>query len=137
MNYWLIKTEPEEYTWEQLLTDKETAWTGIRNYQARNHLKEMKKGDRVFVYHTGDEKEIRGIAEVVKEFYPDPTSDTDAWVSVDIKALAPVGRSIGLEEIRNTHNLAVMPLVSQPRLSVMPISESQWIDLLKYTKTTL
>lgn len=137
MNYWLIKTEPEEYSWEQLVADKEAPWTGIRNYQARNHLKEMKVGDLVFVYHTGDEKEIKGIAEVTKEAHQDPTADSEAWVCVDVKAVKPVARTIGLEEIRNTHNLAVMPLVAQPRLSVMLITESQWNDVLKYTKTTL
>ena len=137
MAYWLLKTEPEVYSWDQLMTDKETSWDGVRNYQARNHLREMKSGDRVFIYHTGDDKEIRGVAEVAKDAYPDPSATEGEWVSVGIRALASVGRPIGLEEIRNTHGLAVMPLVTQARLSVQPVTESQWQDILKYTKTII
>ncbi len=137
MAYWLIKTEPNVYSWEQLVADKQTSWDGIRNYQARNNLRAMKVGDRVFVYHTGDDKEIRGVAEVVKEAYPDPSASEGEWVSVGVRALHPVGRPIGLEEIRQTHGLAVMPLVTQARLSVQPVTESQWRDILKYTRTTV
>ncbi len=137
MAYWLIKTEPEEYSWEQLMTDKQTAWTGIRNFQARNYLREMKAGDFVLVYHTGDDKDIRGIAKVMVEAYPDPTAETGDWAAIDVEAVQPIARPIGLEEIRNTHNLAVMPVVTHARLSVHPVTESQWQDVLKYTKTTL
>lgn len=136
MNYWLLKTEPEEYSWQQLEKDKETEWTGIRNYQARNHLRNMQIGDEVFIYHSGEEKQIVGIAKITKEAHTDPTADTDAWVAVNLKAVKPITRPIGLDEIRNTHNLAVMPLVTQGRLSVMPVTISQWNDILKYTKTS-
>lgn len=137
MAYWLLKTEPEEYSWEQLMTDKQTAWTGIRNFQARNYLREMKAGDLVLIYHTGDDKDIRGIAKVMVEAYPDETAEKGDWVAVDVAAVAPITRPIGLEEIRNTHNLAVMPVVTHARLSVHPVTESQWNDVLKYTKTSL
>lgn len=137
MAYWLLKTEPEEYSWEQLQADKKTAWTGIRNFQARNNLREMKAGDLAFIYHTGDDKEIRGIAKIVKEAFEDPTAETGDWVAVEIEVVQPVARPIGLEEIRNTHNLAVMPVVTHARLSVHPVTESQWRDVLKYTKTSL
>lgn len=137
MAYWLLKTEPVVFSWEQLLEDKETSWDGVRNYQARKFLREMKSGDRVFIYHSGDDKEIRGVAEIVSEAYPDPSAEEGDWSSVKIKALKTVGRAIGLEEIRNTHGLAVMPLVTQPRLSVQPVTEDQWMAILKYTKTSM
>lgn len=137
MAYWLLKTEPLVYSWDQLVKDKETSWDGVRNYQARNNLREMKKGDRAFIYHSGEDKEIYGVVEIVKEAYPDPSSTDGDWVSVGIRVVGPVGRPIGLEEIRNTHGLAVMPLVTQARLSVQPVTESQWNDILKYTKTEL
>lgn len=135
MAYWLLKTEPTVYSWERLAADRETSWDGVRNYQARNNLQAMKAGDRVFIYHSGDDKEIRGLAEIIKEAYPDPSAEEGAWVSVGIRAIVPVARTIGLDEIRNTHGLAVMPLVSQPRLSVQPVTEDQWNAILKYTKT--
>lgn len=137
MAYWLFKTEPEEYSFVQLKEDRVAPWTGVRNFEARNNLQAMKMGDLVVIYHTGDEKEIAGFAEVVKEAYPDPTADTGSWVSVDVQFLADVGRGLGLEELRNTHNLSVMPVVERPRLSVHPVSDSQWSDLLRYTKTSL
>jgi predicted RNA-binding protein with PUA-like domain len=137
MAYWLLKTEPAVYSWERLLADRETSWDGVRNYQARNNLQAMKAGDRAFIYHSGDDKEIRGMAEITKEAYADPSAEEGNWVSVGIKAIGPVARTIGLEEIRNTHGLAVMPLVSQPRLSVQPVTEDQWNAIIKYTKTIL
>ncbi len=137
MAYWLLKTEPEAYSWEQLEKDGSTAWTGIRNFQARNNLRLMQKGDFVFVYHSGDEKEIRGIAEITKAAYPDPTAEEGEWVCVDLKAVKPLTRTMNLEEIKNTHNLAIMKFVTQSRLSVSPVTESQWNDILKYTKTIL
>ena len=137
MSYWLLKTEPEAYSWEQLEKDGSTAWTGIRNYQARNNLKLMQKGDFAFVYHSGDEKEIRGIAEITQVAYPDPTAEDGDWVCVDLKAVKPLTRTMGLDEIKNTHNLAVMKFVTQSRLSVSPVTDSQWHDILKYTKTTM
>lgn len=137
MSYWLVKTEPEEYSWERLVQEKTAAWTGVRNFEARNALKEMKKGDFVLVYHTGDEKALRGIAKVAKEAYPDPTAERGDWVAVDLAPVKELGREISLEELRNTHNLCVMPVVERPRLSVHAVTDSQWQDVLKYSKTTL
>lgn len=137
MAYWLLKTEPEAYSWEQLEKDGSTAWTGIRNFQARNNLRLMQEGDLVFVYHSGDEKEIRGIAKITKVAYPDPTAEEGEWVCVDLQAIKALTRTMGLEEIKNTHNLAIMKFVTQSRLSVSPVTESQWNDILKYTKTNL
>ncbi len=138
MSYWLIKTEPEEYSFETLRADGETLWTGIRNYQARNNINAMQPGDGVFVYHSGDDKEIVGVARVVTAAEPDPTADgVGTWTAIRLAYVCPVGRPINLEEIKNTHGLAVMPLATQSRLSVQPVTESQWNDLLKYTRTTL
>ena len=137
MAYWLIKTDPKVYSWERLAQEGATSWDGVRNYQARNNLREMKVGDLAFVYDSGDDKEIRGIAEVTKEAYPDPSAEEGQWVSVGVKAIKPCTRPLQFEEIRNTYGLSVMPLVEQPRLSVHPVSEAQWQAILKYTKTNL
>ncbi len=137
MAYWLLKTEPGAYSWDQLQQDKKTSWTGVRNFQARNNLREMRPDDLAFIYHSGEDKEIVGIVRIVKEAYADPTAETGDWAAIEIEAVQPVTRPIGLEEIRNTHNLCVMPLVTHARLSVHPVTDSQWNDVLKYTKTTL
>lgn len=136
MAYWLVKSDPSEYSWDKLVADAETDWTGVRNFQARKFLQEMKAGDPVLVYHTEDDKEIVGIAEVVAPAEQDPTDEEGKWVSVRLKAVKPVGRTLTLEEIRNTPGLSIMPLVEQPRLSVMPVTPAQWEAILKYTKTT-
>lgn len=135
MLHWLIKTDPSEYSWDRLIADGETDWTGVRNFQARKFLQEMKAGDDVLIYHTEDDKEIVGIAQVVAPAKQDPTDDEGKWVSVRLKAIKPVGRTLTLEEIRNTPGLSIMPLVEQPRLSVMPVTPAQWEAILKYTKT--
>lgn len=135
MSHWLIKTDPSEYSWDRLIADGETDWTGVRNFQARKFLQEMKAGDDVLIYHTEDDKEIVGIAQVVAPAKQDPTDDEGKWVSVRLKAIKPVGRTLTLEEIRNTPGLSIMPLVEQPRLSVMPVTPAQWEAILKYTKT--
>lgn len=135
MKHWLVKSDPSEYSWEQLVSDKEADWTGVRNFQARKFLNEMQPGDSVLVYHTENDKEIVGIAEVVEKAKPDTTAEEGSWVSVRIKAVKPVGRTLTLEEIRNTPGLSIMPLVEQPRLSVMPVTPAQWEAILKYTKT--
>lgn len=116
-------------------SDVETDWTGVRNFQARKFLQEMQPGDDVLIYHTEDDKEIVGIAQVIQAAKPDPTDDEDKWVSVRMKAIKSVGRTLTLEEIRNTPGLSIMPLVEQPRLSVMPVTQAQWEAILKYTKT--
>lgn len=135
MAFWVIKTEPEEYSWERLEQDKATTWTGIRNYQARNNLREMKAGDIVFVYHSGEERNIVGVARVTTEAYPDPTAEKGDWSAVDLEAVKPLLRIVSLEEIRNTHGLSVMPLASQGRLSVQPVTEEQARMILKIAKT--
>lgn len=135
MAYWLLKTEPQDYSWEMLEKDGKTRWDGIRNYQARNHMRDMKPGDIVFVYHSGDERMITGLAEVTSEAYPDETANSGDWLAIDIKSLKPLARVVSLEEIKNTYGLSVMPLVSQSRLAVHPVSEMQAAMLLKIAKT--
>jgi predicted RNA-binding protein with PUA-like domain len=135
MHYWLVKSDPSEYSWDNLVQDGVADWTGVRNFQARKFLREMEVGDSVLVYHTEDDKEIVGIAEVVEAAKPDPTAEDGDWVSVKLKAVKPVGRTLTLEEIRNTAGLSIMPLVEQPRLSVMAVTPAQWEAILKYTKT--
>lgn len=137
MPYWLLKSDPETYSWDDLVRDKETDWTGVRNFQARNNLRAMKVGDKAFVYHSQDDKEIVGIADIIETAKPDPTAEEGDWSSVRIKARAVCGRPLGLEEIRNTPGLNTMVLVTNSRLSVQPVTEAQWNAILKYTKTML
>jgi len=137
MNFWLVKQEPSKYSWEQFWTDKETYWDGVRNYQARNNLKEMKKGDLVFFYHSVVGKEIKGVAKVIKEFYPDPTIDDPAWVVVDLKPLKPMKRPVTLEQIKASPALKNIALIKQSRLSVMPITAPEFKTLLKLGQTTI
>ncbi len=136
-NYWLLKTEPEVYSWEQLEKDRHTRWEGVRNYQARNNLRLMHPGDYAFIYHSGEEKMVLGIAKITSEPYDDPTASTGNWAVVDIEAVKPLARQLSLEEIRNTYLLNVMPLVTQSRLSVQPVTEAQWNLILKIAKTEL
>lgn len=135
MAYWLVKADPSEYSWDQLMRDGETDWDGVRNFQARKFLSAMVVGDPVLVYHTEDDREIVGIAEVADIAKPDTTAEEGTWVSVRIRAVKPVGRTLTLDEIRNTAGLSIMPLVEQPRLSVMSVTPAQWEAILKYTKT--
>ena len=137
MAFWLVKTEPEEYPWERLEQEQKTLWTGVRNFQARNYLREMRPGDIVFVYHSGEERMIIGLARVLAEAVPDPTAEKGEWVSIEIEAFKPLERVVSLEEIRNTHGLSVMPLVSQSRLSVHPVTDAQSEMLLKIAKTVV
>ena len=127
MNYWLVKTEPETYSWEDLLRDKKTVWDGVRNFQARNHIKAMSKGDTVFVYHTGDVKSIVGIATVSAEPYPEP-KDKD-WLAVDLAPKKALKKSISLAQIKADKRLADMTLVRAARLSVQPVTREQF-DLI-------
>lgn len=126
MAYWLVKSEPDVYPWEQLVKDKQTAWTGVRNYAARLHLKNMKKGDEVLYYHSMKEHQIVGIAKVVKEYYQDPTTDDDAWVAVDLKAHKKLKKPVSLEAVKKDKRLANMALVRISRLSTQPVSEEEW-----------
>lgn len=127
MNYWLLKTEPDTFSWADLVRDKTAVWDGVRNFQARSNLKAMKKGDLAFVYHTGDEKAVVGIAEISREAYPEP-KDKD-WVAVDIKPVKKLKSPVDLGTIKKDKRLATMVLVRSARLSVQPVKKEEfdWI----------
>ena len=125
MAYWLVKSEPFKYSWEQLVKDKQTFWDGVRNYAARNNLKAMKKGDEVLFYHSNEGLEIVGIAKVAKEHYPDPTADDDTWVVVDLKPYRKLKLPVGLIQIKADKRLVDMALVKLGRLSVQPVTEKE------------
>lgn len=129
MNYWLVKSEPSVYPWEQLLKEKKTFWNGVRNYAARNHMQTMKKGDHVLFYHSNEGLCVVGIAKVVKEAYQDPTTDETAWVCVDIAPYKTLKNPVTLEAIKKVKALANIPLVRIPRLSVMPVTPEEY-DLI-------
>ena len=135
MAHWLLKSEPSAYSWSQLVNDKHTSWTGVRNPQASLNLKAMKPGDRCFFYHSGEGKEIVGIAEVVKPAYPDPTDKTGKAVTVDIKAVQPVGQPVTLAAIKTDPKFKDFKLVRQSRLSVVPVSDEHWKLILKMSAT--
>ena len=137
MSFWLLKTEPEEYSWEKLEAEKKASWTGVRNFEARNNLRAMQPGDVAFIYHSGQERIIMGLAKITKAAYPDPTATKGDWVSVDLEYVKPLIRQVSLEEVRNTYTLNTMPLIAQPRLSVSPVTEQQATMLLKIAKTEL
>ena len=131
MNYWLVKSEPEAYSWAQLVKDGKTAWTGVRNFQARNNLRAMKKGDPVFFYHSVSDKQVVGLARVAKEFYPDATAEEGDWCCVDLEPVKPLENPVPLETIKTDAVLKDMPLVKQSRLSVTPLTKTQAERLLK------
>jgi predicted RNA-binding protein with PUA-like domain len=131
MAYWLMKSEPFKYSWEQLLKDKKTFWDGVRNYAARNNLKAMKKGDLAFFYHSNEGVEIVGIAEIVKESYQDPTTTETAWVAVDVRPFQTLKRPVSLAQIKADKRLANMALVRLGRLSVQPVTEKEWKFVLE------
>ncbi len=126
MNYWLVKSEPVKYSWEKFVQDKKTFWDGVRNYQARNNLKEMKKGDLVLFYHSNEGKEVVGIAKVVKEFYQDPTTDDPNWVVVDLSPVKALKNPVSLDTIKKDKRLQAISLVRQGRLSVMPLKAEEF-----------
>ncbi len=126
MAYWLVKSEPSAYSWEQLEKDKQTVWSGVRNYAARINLRAMKKGDEAFYYHSNEGVEIVGIAKVIKEAYQDPTTDDDRWVAVDIKPVKKLKKSVPLEAIKKDKRLANMDLVRLGRLSVQTVKDEEW-----------
>jgi predicted RNA-binding protein with PUA-like domain len=129
MQYWLIKTEPGTYSWNDLVRDKKTSWTGVRNFQARIHLRSMKVGDKAFVYHSGDEKAIQGVATIVKAAYPDSTANEGEWVTVDIAPSHAAITPLTLGAIKTIPELAQMVLVKNSRLSVQPVSEKEWNEI--------
>jgi len=136
-SFWIIKQEPSQYNWKQFEKDRETYWDGVRNYQARNNLKNMKKGDNLLFYHSVVGKEIVGIAEVTREFYPDPTTDDERWVVVDLKPIKPLKVPVTLEQIKAHKEISEIALIKQTRLSVIPITKKEFQILLKLGKTKL
>lgn len=130
MNYWLVKSEPAAYSWAQFVKDGKAAWTGVRNFQARNNLRAMKKGDAVFFYHSVTGKEVVGLAKVVKEFYPDATAEEGDWSCVDLAPEQAFKKTVTLETIKADAVLKAMPLVKQSRLSVTPLTKAQAERLL-------
>jgi len=130
MAYWLVKSEPSAYSWEQLEKDKQTAWSGVRNYAARLHLKAMKKGDEVFFYHSNEGMDIVGIAKVTKEHYQDPTTEDEAWVAVDLKPYKRLKKPVTLAAIKAEKRLTDMALVRLGRLSVQPVTGKEWLIVL-------
>jgi len=126
MAYWLVKSEPFKYSWDQFVKDKKTFWDGVRNYGARNNLKAMKKGDEVLFYHSNEGVEIVGIAKVAKEFYQDPTTEEAAWVVVDLKPVRKLKNSVPLDVIKKDGRLINMDLVRLGRLSVQTVKEEEW-----------
>jgi predicted RNA-binding protein with PUA-like domain len=128
MTTWLLKTEPETFSWDHQVKRgaKGEPWTGVRNFTARRYLKEMKKGDRAFFYHTGDEKQIVGIAEVIRESYPDPTDADGKFLAVDVKAIEPLPKPVTLAAIKADARLKDMALVKYSRLSVQPVTAAEW-----------
>ncbi len=131
MAHWLVKSEPDAYSWQQLVKDKETSWDGVRNFAARIHLKAMKKGDEVFYYHSNEGTDIVGIAKVSKEFYQDPTTDDDKWVSVMLKPVKALKKPVPLAAIKANKKLQNMALVRIGRLSVQPVTDEEWDIILK------
>ena len=126
MKYWLVKSEPEVYSWDQFVKDKKTYWDGVRNYQARNNMREMEKGDHVIFYHSGEERAAVGIAEVVTTAYQDPTTDEDAWVVVDLKPIRPLKSPVTLATIKSTKGFENIALVKQGRLSVVQLTKKEF-----------
>ena len=135
MNHWLVKQEPDAYAWSQFVADGKTAWTGVRNFQARNNLRAMKKGDLVLYYHSNIGKEIVGIAKVVKEHYPDPTADEGDWSVVDLVPVKPLKTFVTLDVLKADAVLREIPLVKQSRLSVSPLTETQFQRVLGLGET--
>lgn len=133
MNYWLVKTEPGTYSWDDLVRDKKTVWDGVRNFQARNNLKTMKKGDSVFIYHSGEDKSVIGMAKIAKEAYPDP-KDKD-WVVVEISAEKKLKKAVALSQIKSVKKLSSMVLVKSSRLSVQPVKEDEFNTVIELSET--
>ena len=134
VNYWLLKSEPSTWSWEDQVKSGVEMWDGVRNYQARNNLMNMKKKDLCFFYHSVSEKLIIGIVEVVKEYYPDPTDETGRFVVTDVKAKKKLKRAISLEEIKTMPKLSSIALIKQSRLSVMPLTKNEWDIIIKISE---
>ena len=126
MNYWLVKSEPFKYSWQQFEKDKKTNWDGVRNYGARIHLKAMEKNDKVLFYHSNEGVEIVGIAKIVKTNYPDNSSEQDGWVMVDLAPVKKLKKSVTLTQVKADKRLSEMALIKFSRLSVQPVREEEW-----------
>lgn len=131
MNYWLVKSEPSKYSWDQFVKDKKTSWDGVRNYAARNNLRAMRKGDQVLYYHSNEGLEIVGIAEVMKEAYQDPTTDDTNWVVVDLKPVKALRKPVTLAQIKEDKSFANIALVRLSRLSVQPVTVDEWMRIME------
>jgi predicted RNA-binding protein with PUA-like domain len=129
-NFWLVKQEPSSYSWSDLVAEGETSWTGVRNFTARNNLRKMRKADEVLFYHSGEEKAVIGIAKVVRTAYPDPTAKEGDWSTVDLAAVKPMARPVTLREIKGNSCLRGIPLIRQSRLSVMPLAEPEFREIV-------
>lgn len=134
MNYWLVKQEPESYSFSDFQKEGKTDWTGVRNYTARNNLKAMKTGDKVFYYHSGEERAVVGLAKVTKTSFQDPTADDDAWVAVELEAGKPVKKPVTLASIKANPKLANMVLVKLSRLSVSPVTKDEFDEITEMSK---
>jgi predicted RNA-binding protein with PUA-like domain len=130
-NFWLVKQEPFSYSWSDLVAEGHTSWTGVRNYAARNNLRQMRKADEVLFYHSGEEKAVVGIAKVIRTAYRDATAKEGDWSTVDLAPVRPLRRSVTLREIKSHPRLRGIPLVRQSRLSVMPLAESEFREIIK------
>jgi predicted RNA-binding protein with PUA-like domain len=137
MNYWLVKQEPEDYSWSDFLKEGKTAWTGVRSFAARKHLRAMKSGDLVFYYHSGEAKSVVGLARVARAAYPDPTAGDEDWTAVDLAPIKPLNSSISLSQIKADRILKEMELVRQSRLSVSPVTDGQFKRLLELSATKI
>jgi len=124
--YWMVKQEPETYSWDDLVKDGSTDWSGVRNYQARNNLRGMRVGDRVLFYHSGKGKEVVGLAEVTRSAYPDPTANDEQWVAIDLKPVKQLASPVQLAAIRYDKRLSQLPLIRQSQLSVMPLTKDEF-----------
>jgi predicted RNA-binding protein with PUA-like domain len=134
MNYWLVKQEPEKYSFDDLIKDGKTDWTGVRNFQARQYLRAMKTGDRVLFYHSVSEKAVVGVAEVSKEAFQDETDETGKWIAVEIKPIEKFQRPVTLDEIKARKNLQNIALIKQSRLSVMPLTREEFETILELSR---
>lgn len=133
-NFWLLKSEPSTWSWDDQLKSGTDMWDGVRNYQARNNLMKMKKGDQCFFYHSVSEKSIVGIVEVVKEYYTDPTDEKEKFVVVDVRTLKKLKQPVTLEKIKQNKKLREIPLIKQSRLSVMPVTLLEFKEIIKLSE---
>ncbi|HCA57743.1 MAG TPA: EVE domain-containing protein [Blastocatellia bacterium] len=134
MNYWMVKQEPDSYSWDDFVKDGKTDWTGVRNYQARNNLRDMKLGDKVLFYHSNIGKEVVGIAKVTKAAFPDPTADDDKWVAVELSPVKPLKKPVGLGQMKENLALSELKLIRQSQLSVMPVTKDEFEEILSMAR---